>query len=299
MQPDTPLTTTAIDHGLPALLASRRETIDEESRRFVDIGDAEALHDLRVAMRRLHSLFVAFDTAVDPANTFSRRLKQILKQTNHARDLEVSLAILQNNRLDLPWLKQQWQEELEQEYAQLRDTLPAAWQQLAPELDRPETILNPQCSDTSLAGLAAELLAEQRKALKKGRAKLCRKWKDKPAHKLRVLGKQQRYLCEPFAEELPACGRAVDKLKSFQDLLGDYHDIVVMREKLETLHDQEQVTTRQKQLRKACRRLGKWRSKLRKKAKKQYCAQRGKKLEKAIAAAGRSLAKRADTTMLG
>src|SRR6478672_7935479 len=73
-----------------ALLAHVRAARD----RLDDLGDKEALHDFRVALRRLRSWLRAFRPAL--ADTvgpkIERRLKQIAKETGASRDLEVHVA---------------------------------------------------------------------------------------------------------------------------------------------------------------------------------------------------------------
>lgn len=284
------LSQTAVTTGLPALLLAKRRAIDAESQRFTELGDAEALHDLRVAMRRLHSLFIVFATATAPASTLSEALRRLQKTTNHARDLEVMLAILHTSELQLPWLEHLWQTQLEEEYRQLRQTLPTAWQHLAPTLDTPTQLLRSQLPPQTLGELAAGLLQQRARQLKKGRKALCRRWGDKPAHQLRIAGKQLRYLLEPFNEENPACANAVSRLKRFQDLLGDYHDMVVLQKRLKKLqHDAppEQL----KPLQRARKHLKRRRRALRRQFLKQDCGGKGKKLHRALMRAGQALTK--------
>jgi CHAD domain-containing protein len=290
MATNAPLRSSAITGGLTALFHEKRRVINEECERFVQIGDAESLHDLRVAMRRLHSLFVAFKPAIRADSPFPVRLKQLLSQTNHARDLEVSLAILRNSALQLPWLEQQWQEELGEEYRQLRATLPDAWRELAPALAEPQQLLLNTLATPSLGELAAVLLRRKAGKLKKQRKQLCRQWDDRAAHKLRIRGKQLRYLCEPFAEELAPSADAVTGLKSFQDQLGDYHDIIVLRSKLKTLQQESDEADRQQQLKKARKILKRQRKKLRKRLERRLC-RKGGKLERRLKRTASALAK--------
>ncbi|MCW8841765.1 MAG: CHAD domain-containing protein [Gammaproteobacteria bacterium] len=276
--------------GLTVLLQRKRQAIDAECARFVQIGDAEALHDLRVAMRRLHSLFVAFAPAIVPDSTLPDELRRLQKTTNHARDLEVTLAMVRNNSLELPWLEQAWREELENEYRQLHEHLPMAWQSLAPALDTPAQLLRKELPPQPLGELAAALLQRRAKRLKKGRKGLCRRWRDKPAHKLRIAGKQLRYLLEPFSEASPASAKAVTRLKAFQDLLGDYHDIVVLQGRLKKLR-QNASTEQIKRLKQADKLLKRQRHALRQQFLNRYCSGKGKKLHKALRQARDALAK--------
>ncbi|MGM0593274.1 MAG: CHAD domain-containing protein [Pseudomonadota bacterium] len=286
MDAKTPaLNQTGIEPGLERLLREKRQAIDRESERFVQIGDAEALHDLRVAMRRLHSLFVAFAPAMDSKAAFPTELKRLLKETNHARDLEVTLALLRGQQLGLDWLETRWQQELEQEYQRLRDTLPPAWYALAPALEQPATLIRPHLPGQQLGPLAAQLLKRHGKQLNKRRKKLCAEWADKPAHKTRIVGKQVRYLLEPFAAECNRCSKAVKRLKGFQDWLGDYHDVVVLRAKLKTLLPETDARQRQ-QLKQARKQLDRQRRALKKRYLKRYC---NKQLQRGLRKARKAL----------
>jgi CHAD domain-containing protein len=267
--------------GLAHILTLQRHAIDEENRRFVTKGDAEALHDLRVAMRRLHSLFVAFSPAFVPHANFPTLLRQLQKQTNHARDLEVTLSIMKNSPFQLPWLEQQWQDELVSEYARLRHVLPETWETIAVELNEPEQLLGDDLRDIRLGYLTAQLLMAKAKRLKKKRKRLCEKWDEKAAHLLRISGKQTRYLLEPFIGDIAIIHTAVTKLKSFQDLLGDYHDIVVLRQNLKRLR-LNATTDQFIQLASAAKHLKQQRNTLRKRILRKYCNKQGKMIDNTL-----------------
>jgi len=68
--------------------------------RLPDTGDAEALHDFRVAMRRLRSTLRAYQPqleAVVPAK-LRRRLRDLARATGEARDVEVQISWLERQR---------------------------------------------------------------------------------------------------------------------------------------------------------------------------------------------------------
>ena len=66
---------------------------------------------------------------------------------------------------------------------------------------------------------------------------------DSRAHRLRIRGKRLRYLLEPFARQHRPCARAVETLKQLQDLLGDHHDMTILRARLKTLRRGEHDAT--------------------------------------------------------
>ncbi len=227
-----PLAALPIAAGLAHLLRQQQANIERESRRFRTTGEAEALHDLRVAIRRMRALFAGFAPALLPDTPVPKCLQTLQKTTNHARDLEVGLAILAQWQLPLPSLQQRWEEELGAEYRQLRQQLPPELQALSTVLTRvEELIINPPPTG-SLGALAATLAAHQAKRLHKGIKSLERQWDIRRAHKLRIQGKRVRYLIDPFAAESREIAASVVQLKKLQDLLGDYHDLVVLRERI-------------------------------------------------------------------
>lgn len=230
-----PLIANSIAGGLIRLLQEKSREIDTECARFHLAGDAEALHDLRVAMRRAHSLFAGFASSFSDETTLPEQLRALQKTTNAARDLEVTLVLMAKLKLELPDLQQQWQEQLAREYRRLREQLPPAWQMLSAQLDRPSELLLESLPETPLGPYAAALATGERKKLLGGIKSLGKKWGDRRAHRLRIHGKRMRYLLEPFIEESKAAATAVNHLKRFQDLLGDYHDSVVLRQKLHCL----------------------------------------------------------------
>ena len=71
--------------------------------RVADRDDAEALHDYRVALRRLRSLLRAYAPWYDPVPKHLRkRLRRLVRATNAARDTEVQIEWLRHT---LPRLK--------------------------------------------------------------------------------------------------------------------------------------------------------------------------------------------------
>ena len=66
-------------------------------------GDVEALHDFRVAIRRLRSLLRAYQDLTDAAipRRLRRGLRALARATNASRDLEVKLAWLEAEKASL------------------------------------------------------------------------------------------------------------------------------------------------------------------------------------------------------
>lgn len=289
MENETPLAALPVDTALGKLLQEKRQVLDRECERFVRIGDPESLHDLRVAMRRLHSLFIAFAPCFDTENTQEKSLKALFKETNHARDLEVTLALLDKHHMELPWLQQQWQNELESEYRRLRECLPLGWHSLSQQFSTSRITLAEQLPSETIGAYASTHINRQKKALLKRIKHVSQKWDDSHAHKLRIRGKRLRYLLEPFAEGESQANRAVSKLKRLQDQLGDYHDLVVLRQRLEQLR-QDSPLTHYKALKQAGKKLKQQQQRLRSTIRKDYSGKDYLKLRKALKASEGELA---------
>lgn len=212
---------------------------EEAARRVGKPDDADALHDLRVALRRLRSALRAWWPALAGAvrEKDRRRLKRLARATGPARDAEVLLGWLTGLRDDLPepwrgsldWLATRVDAARKEGYAEVERHVADGFARLAPGLaqqlaagggpapaaDGPETF------GAALAGV----LRAQAKALKDALARVALPTDVAEAHRARIEGKRLRYLLEPLrdndrADAVPA----VRSLKALQDLLGALHD---------------------------------------------------------------------------
>jgi CHAD domain-containing protein/CYTH domain-containing protein len=209
--------------------------------------DPEALHDLRVALRRLRSLLRAYDAEIGDAvrRKTRRRLRRLARATGDARDLEVHLAWLRAQRADVraaermgvDWLIARLQ-------ARQEDALVAMRAAVARDADRVRATLAGRLAtytarvevsaDETWAATAARLAAAQLAELQARLAEVRTIDDQRPAHEARIAGKRLRYLLEPLRNaRLPAeagsdardpAVAAVEELKALQDALGDMHD---------------------------------------------------------------------------
>ena len=78
--------------------------------RLTDADDAEALHDFRVAMRRLRSTLRAYQPQLDAVvpSKLRRRLRDLARATGEARDVEVQIAATSSRRSDAPECPGSW-----------------------------------------------------------------------------------------------------------------------------------------------------------------------------------------------
>lgn len=218
------------------LLLTRLEVWRRLSPRLDDAEDTEALHDFRVALRRLRTIIRAFRSAVDDriSGKLRRRLRRLADATGASRDLEVQRAWLvarlpqlsPRQRSEGRWLlarlerleasaDEALREQIEKRFGPLEEQLQAA-------LTEPQTGADDGLTAAVMVGAAlrdgSALLSFQLRAIHSITD-------DADAHEARILAKRLRYLLEAFAEEIPGAASLIDRLKKLQDLLGDLHDL--------------------------------------------------------------------------
>lgn len=209
------------------------------ARRLRDGGDEEALHDFRVALRRLRSTIRAFrpwlDRAVRPRQ--ERRLKRIARSTNAARDAEVQLAWLRSKRgaLDGERLRPGLDLLLARIEARRTDgeqpsAVASRFRRAADKLERrlrgsPRGVVVSRGPRETLAGALAEVLRAHAEELR-ARLEAIRGARDRERiHTARIAGKRLRYLLEPLREHRVADATgAIARLKRLQDVLGELND---------------------------------------------------------------------------
>jgi inorganic triphosphatase YgiF len=206
--------------------------------------DPEALHDMRVATRRLRAALRAFNPA------FSRRLDAYLREAlqwlgrllGGVRDLDVQLSNLKNfGALFPPGQRpgvEPFQAYLEQERAARRNAMlegldSERYYELVRELERfAGGSMRSRSGDPSAhepIGVAGRRAIKKafRRLLKRG-AKIPSAPAPEDLHALRIRAKRVRYLLEFLRELTGKAGRRLIKqLVQLQDLLGAYHDAVV------------------------------------------------------------------------
>lgn len=221
------------------LLMRRRLAVAESQ--VADLGNPEAVHEFRVAMRRARSIEKAYRPYLADVVTrkLRRRLKDVVAATGAARDTEVQLARLAQRRADprphhrpgFEWLQERLERRLQAEYAELHDTLAERFRlvqkplraRLKSRLEQPEP---------SFAEVTAGLLLEFSGDFSTRCAQILADASEGPLHTARISGKRLRYLLEPLTAALPGAAECVAGLKVLQDLLGEIHDLQVFGQDL-------------------------------------------------------------------
>lgn len=206
----------------------------EAARRMDDAEDAVALHDFRVAVRRLRTTIRAYRTELRDAvrPRLYRRLGEIADETNRVRDADVALAWLQplqpelsaRERVGLRWLIERIEsrrtKRIEHDLAEARRSFRGAERRLRAGLTIDEAV-----PDRPFAALARGTILAQAQQLDEMLAAVGAP-DDPEAHQARIAAKRLRYLLEPLTEAVPAAARVVARLRTIQNRLGELHDVL-------------------------------------------------------------------------
>ncbi len=212
--------------------------------RMDEPGDEEALHDFRVALRRLRTILRAYRPLVGRAarKQMRRRLRRLARITNAGRDAEVQLAWLRPQGQDLTagertgwrWLVERLeardaeavdeQSVMREEFAKIERRLrrQLGSYQLTIDLERGAGPAGPRFGEATAVAVRDEVdVLEQR---------LAETAPSEPdaIHAARITAKRLRYVLEPLA----AKSVVVERLKELQDRLGELTDARVVEREL-------------------------------------------------------------------
>ncbi|HEV2851795.1 MAG TPA: CHAD domain-containing protein [Thermoanaerobaculia bacterium] len=211
-------------------------------------ADTEALHDFRVALRRLRSCLRAYRSHLEDSipRKLAKRLKRLAASTGPGRDTEVQIEWLQgrrphlavHHRAGLAWLLARLEERMRDAREEMREEIEHEFLKVEEELRRrlsvyhTEIHLDPASPRETLGGATAALLRRQVADLEAHLARVEDPEDEEEAHEARISAKRVRYLLEPFAGEIEGAAPVVKGFKTLQDLLGDLHDAHVLETEL-------------------------------------------------------------------
>jgi CHAD domain-containing protein/CYTH domain-containing protein len=227
--------------GVRFIALNRLEEALGARERLIGGRDGEALHDFRVALRRLRSGLRAYRPWFEDTVTLADRhkLRDIARATGDARDLEVQLHWIEktdlNGRADQGARRVRKELEHAQKAARRKalraaHRFPALAERLRPRLTRYTGTVEPDrpLREVSTAAVTAKLTRELATDLD-GHLEALRTDDDpRIGHRARIQGKRLRYLVEPFVDEVAAAPAAIEILKRLQDDLGDLHDLDIL-----------------------------------------------------------------------
>jgi CHAD domain-containing protein len=199
--------------------------------------EAEAVHQARVAIRRMRSDLRTFRSVLDAAwaNELRERLRWIGDTLSAARDADVLLARLDADGEALPQVDRR---RIDTVIAPLRDTREEAYRAVAATLREPRYVellgaiveaarapVLGTYADTPAGDAATVVVGGAWKKLRKAVRRRSRPPADRELHDIRIKAKRVRYAAEAIA---PAAGRRARRLarrvEALQTVLGTQHD---------------------------------------------------------------------------
>jgi CHAD domain-containing protein len=206
------------------------ERVLKELENVRESPDADAVHDLRVAIRRCRSVATVFEE-IDPDPTWQEMRqvpRKLFRRLGELRDAQVMGEWVKKLGPDHDSVRMRLQAALHAEDTELRDVaLQAAEKFDAKAWKRLERWLRKRVRLVPAGSLAAQCLAVERfEDAKELHTRAQRTDKAKAWHELRIGIKRLRYTVENLMPELYA--RWSENLKRLQDVLGEVHDLDVL-----------------------------------------------------------------------
>ena len=244
----TDLLDRSADESARLLALAYLDEIGHAERRLADPLDHEALHDFRVAIRRLRSCVRAYRTELQGSvsKQMRRRLRKLTLATNAGRDSEVHLSWLRNQvgRLGpehtegLAWLIGRLEGRTYETLATATSDVGRRFVKLAAKLRPRLEILRIQVRSgrsserPSFRQVTSELIRRHVADLGESLKAVRTAENMAEAHTARIAAKRLRYLLDPLTRRAPGAKGLTSQLKSLQDVLGHLHDMHVILEEI-------------------------------------------------------------------
>jgi CHAD domain-containing protein len=223
------------------LALSYLDSIDQARTRLDNPLDQEALHDFRVAIRRLRSAVRAYRSELDSSvsGKMRRRLRALARATNDGRDAEVQLAWLakQTGRLapdevaGFYWLVGRLEDRKQKTHDRAIADVARRYDKAGGKLRRALGILRIELQTgqgqrlQTFREVTGALARRQIEAVRDDLGRIRDASDAEQAHRTRISLKRLRYLLEPIARRNRRAGALVRRFKEAQDLLGEHHDM--------------------------------------------------------------------------
>lgn len=211
-------------------------TVRSERHRLDDPDDDDALHDFRVALRRLRSWLRAFHEIL--SDTLSKRdtkaLKAIADATRASRDLEVHIewigkarrSLRGSSRQGAAWLLKTMERTKSDADACLRGVLDAKFDDavdaVQEALERYQSRVDQR--QIRLAEVVARVVRAAATDLRSSVGAVSAMGERPEAHAARIRAKRLRYLLDPLDDVITGVSDVVEELTAMQEVLGDLHD---------------------------------------------------------------------------
>jgi CHAD domain-containing protein len=222
-------------------LTRRSDELVTAARRVRSGTDALAIHDLRVATRRLTAALRAWESLLParPGEAACRALRKLRRQVGRARELEVHLALAEARR---PGPGSDGRAAVDAILARLHERLARRRRQAMKRVSPRRLKRLLRRIEAAVGGLGGqgrhaetvEAFAIERRLAERATTALCRaaeRPNEVSLHEARIRVKQWRYLLECLEEAMPGVRwQAAPPLRRIQTLLGDIHDSGLLRD---------------------------------------------------------------------
>jgi len=248
MNPPENLPNLLVDEGARRIALTHLDNATVARGRLLSQSDPEALHDYRVGLRRLRSCLRAYRKPLRSSvrSKIPRQLRRLARSTNRARDLEVHLAWLEEQRAGaseserpgIAWMIERLSAAKDGAAEHMLDLDAALFSKLHLRLTsrltrfRTTIDLDSASARRSTAAVTARRLRDASRRLKARLGGIQGYSNEEAIHRARIAAKHLRYLLEPFAALVPDGQTGVERLKSLQDGFGDVHDAQVFEAEL-------------------------------------------------------------------
>ncbi len=232
----------SVEEGARAVALALVGECGQAAARLEADHDQEALHDFRVALRRLRTILRAFRPSLRTSlsRPKEKRLRRIARTTNRLRDAEVQLAWLSAQRGALGNRQQRGIDVLSEHFAarvagdghervRVAGKYRRVERKLAPRLRGWEQTIGGAREHVPFGAALAAALSRELERLGERLAAIRGAADEENIHRARIAGKRLRYLLEPLRGHRDAdVGQAVKQLKDLQDVLGEIRDRQVL-----------------------------------------------------------------------
>jgi CHAD domain-containing protein len=222
-----------------------REVIAARGR-LDDPADRKALHDFRVALRRLRTWIRAFRPVLRDTlrGKVVRRLARIADATGASRDIEVRIEWADRARRHLrgderkgaTWLIKRLKADKLTYDAELRQVLDDEFDKTTRRVEKAMARYEARVDGEPTFGeMASEIVTRHLDALSTAMAGVADVNDRTQGHAARIAAKRLRYVLEIVAPSDSDQARALVSLKELQDRLGDLHDAQMLGSQLASL----------------------------------------------------------------
>jgi len=210
--------------------------------------DPDAVHDFRVAVRRLRSWLQLWEDELDGAvkRRQRRRIRDLAHATGPARDLQVHLEWLRGEESTatgraladveraIAELMARRTDAMD-EVRRAATTFIALHVKLSRRLSARSVALDDVEHSAAFGAALAEQVESTANAFRDRLAAVRGAARDEELHRARIAAKRLRYLVERAEEAVVGVPAMVRDLKQFQDLAGDAHDVHVFSKELRSI----------------------------------------------------------------